>query len=433
MGRILIDTRDIRGAARDLRGGVGAISEARASVNSVFRGSWLGPNGGGFQSRWDQELAVISQVGNEVERIAGDLDGYASRVDSEQRLGSLIRGVAGWTLRTGKSLLSRVARFFQAGWDAFMAFLTRIANLIREAIAFLKKIGIKFVKVLVSKVSGLKWVVGALVGFAALLFSAVTSENFPGYPLRTLRDGYFALWAIIWPAKVISGPSQERMTLSPIADAANCIKSLKVGEFEIRDDGNGNIIVLLRGLEIGSKKANSAAETGSEKGGFGPYSAQVEAAIRAFKRDHYPNADISVSFVGHSQGGIAARNIVGDSKFWGNGITIGTVVTIESPVDGIDIPSGAPSVYQFNNTNSKVSKMDFGWKPLVAKLFTGSPGDTKNEHVVNVATGGGHAVDQFNKGDFENPQDKEHWANANKEIAANFSGKACTAYRYQRP
>ena len=154
MGRILIDTRDIRDAARDLRGGVGAISEARANVNSVFRGSWLGPNGGGFESRWGQELAVISQVGGDVERIAGDLDAYASRVDSEQRLGSQIRGVAGWTLRTGKSFLSRAWNALKAGWGAFMAFLTRISKLIREAMVLLATGN--FLPVLVG---GIKWLV----------------------------------------------------------------------------------------------------------------------------------------------------------------------------------------------------------------------------------------------------------------------------------
>jgi len=426
MGRILIDTRDIRDAARDLRGGVGAISEARASVNSVFRGSWLGPNGGGFQSRWDQELAVISQVGNEVERIAGDLDGYASRVDSEQRLGSQIRGVAGWTLRTGKSLFSRVARFFQAGWNTIMAFLTRIANLIREALAFIRKaLGKVGFLLILTVVASLAWNPLGLV-LAAWGFSAIGSLG----PLRAARNAYFEEWAKLFPTFPVGEPSSTQGSNSPIADAMNLIKSpppegLAPGQFEIRDDGQGNIVVVLRGLDMGSGKANSPAEVASETGGFGPYSAQVEAAIRAFKLEHYPNSVMSVSLVGHSQGGIVARNILDDAKFWKDGIKMGTVVTIESPVDGRRIPPEAPAVYQFNNNS-------FNIDAVISKLDVDMPGGPPNEHVVNVATGRGHDADQFNSGDQGTPQDQKHWSDANSKIAGSPAGRNWTSRRYQR-
>ena len=427
MGRILIDTRDIRDSARDLRSGVGMIAESRANVNSVFRGSWLGPNGGGFQSRWDQELAVIRQVGGDVERIAGDLDGYASRIDSEQRLGSQIRSVVGWTLRTGKSLLSRVARFFQAGWDAFMAFLTRISNLIREALAFiargLAKIGDRLARMVNNF---LTWVPLALFAIGAFIYSAVLSFG----PLREIRNAYFEAWAKVFPTFPVGEPSSTRGSNSPIADGMNLIKSsppegLAPGQFEIRDDGHGNIVVILRGLDLTSSKLNSPAEVASETGGFGPYSAQVEAAIRAFKLEHYPNSVMSVSLVGHSEGGIVARNILDDAKFWKDGIKMGTVVTIESPVDGRNIPPGAPAVYQFNNNS-------FNIDAVISKLDVDMPGGPPNEYVVNVATGKGHNADQFNSGTEGNDQDRKHWADANSKIAGDPADKNWTSRRYQR-
>lgn len=134
---------------------------------------------------------------------------------------------------------------------------------------------------------------------------------------------------------------------------------------------------------------------------------------------------MSVSLVGHSEGGIVARNILDDAKFWKDGIKMGTVVTIESPVDGRNIPPGAPAVYQFNNNS-------FNIDAVISKLDVDMPGGPPNEYVVNVATGKGHNADQFNSGTEGNDQDRKHWADANSKIAGDPADKNWTSRRYQR-
>ena len=309
-----------------------------------------------------------------------------------------------------------------------MAFLARIANLIREAMAFLKKALAKVgFWLTLTAVALLTWS-PVLQSLASWAFSVVGSFG----PLRAIRNAYFEEWAKVFPTFPVGDPSSRRGSNSPVADLMNLTKNsppegLAPGQFEIRDDEQGNIVLVLRGLGLTSPKLNSPAEVASEAGGFGPYSAQVEAAIRAFKLEHYPNSDMSVSLVGHSEGGIVARNILDDATLWRNGIKMGSVVTIESPVDGRSIPPGAPAVYQFNNTDSIP-----GTPISVSKFDVDMPGGPPNEYVVNVATGKGHDADQFNSGTEGTAQDQKHWADANEAIAGSPAGRNWTSHRYQR-
>jgi hypothetical protein len=183
---------------------------------------------------------------------------------------------------------------------------------------------------------------------------------------------------------------------------------LQAGQFGVIDKGNGEVLIVMRGLDASSWAGNSPAEVAFEQYGYGPYTAQVEAEILRLK-SKYPN--LTVSFIGHSEGGMAARNIVADSKFWSsNGIRFGAAVTIESPVDmrtggpGIDM---ATQVFQFNNKTAGifragVSDLDGVW----------SAGSVQGDTRVEIPSDQGHAGDQFVGGAHMTPEQKAEWVRA---------------------
>lgn len=442
MGRILIDTRDIRDSARDLRAATGALAETRGTLNGAFRSTWFGPEGARFQNDWNNRSAWIGRMADGVNGTATGLDGYANQVDAEQARTAL-RRLAGWKLRVAASFLEKLRRCVARTIAAIRNFFGRLMRLLGDIAAMLARVGIAIGRGIVIAT---EMVSGALNAAWTAIWNEVCCLNW-AVPFVQLLTLHVVLTRNLWSLGLLPKLEQKALyqaamrdpSVAPSAsspcegapksleDALKRIEGLDPGEFQIVDDGHGHLTVLMRGLHAERNFGpNSKAEVALEQAGFGPYSAQVEAALARYKQEHYPNTAVQIGFIGHSQGGMAARNIVADQGFFRRiGATVGPVLTVDSPVDGKAIPKTAQGqVWQFNNVISPVSKFDGGLHGSgeYAANVVGQQGDL----------GSRHSATQFNGGRHLTGQDRVEWEKANAAFAGSLGGDASRAYEYSR-
>lgn len=442
MGRILIDTRDIRDSARDLRAATGALAETRGALNGAFRSTWFGPEGARFQNEWNNRSAWIGRMADGVSGTAASLDAYAIRVDAEQAR-STIGKMPAWKLKFGVDLSTRLRRLAFRALKMINTFFARLSRLVADVLAALARLGFVFGR---GVVLGAEIVSGALLAAWTAIWNEVCCLNWvvPFVQVLTLNVILARnVWSLgllpKWEKKALYLAAMRNPSVAPSAasrcdgapknveDALTRIEGLDPGEFQVVDDGQGHLTVLMRGVHLDRDFGpNSKAEVAAEQAGFGPYSAQVEAALARYKQEHYPNTAVQIGFVGHSLGGMAARNIVADQGFFRRiGATVGPVLTIDSPVDGKAIPKTAHGhVWQFNNVLSPVSKFDSDLHESgeYAATVVGQQGNL----------GSRHSATQFNGGHYLTGQDRVEWDKANAAFAGSLGGDASRAYEYSR-
>jgi len=137
MGRILIDTRDLRGVAGDLRGAGGDVVSARATVTGAFGRAWLGPDAGSLRGQWD---GIAGAIGRDLERVHGvaaSIDRYAAGIDAEQARSA--RALIRWAVRPVRRAATTLRSLLVEAWRAMLAAFRRIAGLLRALVAELAR------------------------------------------------------------------------------------------------------------------------------------------------------------------------------------------------------------------------------------------------------------------------------------------------------
>jgi len=439
MGRVLIDLSDLRSAAVDLRRSTGAVDGARASVGSALRRAWLGPEGQRFHQDWAVRERSLGGGVDAIRAVAVRLEQYVDGVVQEQ--GRSFRAPVPWVLRpsrrliplphvvplldtvraltrvfgSAKQLLAEMLRLLRRG---LLRMQGRLAAWTRSVWGWLGKAGSVFTVAAVALL-----VAPLLPGMLSGALALGTGLAAVGALLFLLRPvGGDLLWrayAQRVPARIDTERSSKagsvwgglRRDGESVLDRAcrwldaRPPEGFAPGEFAIVDRGNGQVLVVMRGLDLGATAGNSLPEVGLEQLGFGPYSAQIEAELVRLQQK-YP--DLTVSFVGHSEGGMASRNVVAQN-LGRLGIRVGTVVSIDSPVDGRAIPPSIdPSdVYQFNNVNSPVSHLD-GAAP--------GGGSIQGDNRVEADSTGGHSSIQFVGGQNMTAEQRTLWERAGRSL-----------------
>lgn len=200
MGRILIDTRDIRETARDLRATNGMLAEVRSHVSAAIGGAWLGPNGGRFHEHWRHIVDSVQREGEAVHRGANDLEQYSASVDAEQARGAQRRAVV-WAMRPLRIATTSFLGALRAVWRSIVEVFKRIAGWLREVFDLLARALARFAALVTD------WILVAFRWASQASLAALrASRDFIGRHWRTamkfLHGDYFsgrlgAIWSLL--------------------------------------------------------------------------------------------------------------------------------------------------------------------------------------------------------------------------------------------
>lgn len=301
MTRILIDTDELHDIARDLRHTTGDLGDLLGRLGSGFHGTWM-PLGAVMVARWEGQDAQLRVLAERVTVDAASLDIEAMARDAEETVdncvGDLMGGVR-WSLReleTGTS------------WAK------------RRVPALLERLGRHVVAVVVT---------GVLSVVAALTTLCIGPLE-PVFHRIVRHDKH--------PKKItdVTGDWKGPTSLSGAHSYAQYMRIIgamppgTVVVLKVSDGPPARWVVLIRGVAFDNpgKSFNSPADASkSETTGWNAYEDAVWAAMA--KAGVKPGD--SLMLMGHSQGGITARNLAADSEFV-HTYKVDGVVTGGSPV-----------------------------------------------------------------------------------------------------
>ena len=354
MTRIYIDTNELHQIASDLRGTTGEAGHVISDLWAGFGSTWVGAREGEFRARQAAQCAQLGVLAGRVEFDAGRLDVEAWAVTAEEATEHAAAEVFDY-VRWHVRVFARDAR--HVGYDLEMAIKWAIAlpptiDAAKEALAY------RLISDVVGSVFGVPGsrILHGIDDFLAPALRPATQSTMP-------RPSSLAYWL------------QATQNKPP--------GSFPPGTFKIvtLDPGDpprkpATYVVLLRGIDGPNQGTDNSVEeaTFDEIAGDGRYAAEVRKALESLPRGSH------ITLIGHSQGGIVARDIVSDVA-WARkgGYQIDGVITGESPVSGMYVASGVQHVAEFKNKNDYVTDLNpragsSGGSNVDVFPFEGTPG-----------------------------------------------------------
>lgn len=354
MARIFIDTDELRTVAGDLRRDTGEIGPLLGRLGSGFQGTWMPLQSAPMGARWEGQNMQLRALAVRVHNDANSLTAEALWIDALEAgayaVGQFTRGVR-WTLTTvmtgaawiGSGVIGALHALGNFGIRALHA----VGNFGRQ---YLLPLG---TTLLVAGVTAIAKAAESLLRLSSLQYSLETWARNRPYSVTLDKPPRTA------PPSGSSG-NWDRFNKAVgqaegFGDLMERIGELPPGAISIikTQSDPPHWTVLLRGLDL---------DAGAEPNTLGGAACSMlvkwcdyEAAVSRLLVEAGVKPGDHVALIGHSQGGITARNLASDRTF-NETYKLDLVVTAGSPVEtGFPIRNSATSVVGLQNTSDPVT------------------------------------------------------------------------------
>lgn len=354
MGRIFIDTDELRTIAGDLRRDTGEIGPLLGRLGSGFHGTWMPVEAARMNVRWEGQNAQLRALAVRVHNDAASLTAEALLIEALEAgayvVGQFTRGVR-WTLTTVRNGATWVGSHVVGALHALGNFgrqaLDALGNFTRQ---YLRPLGTTLLVAIVAVFSQVVEDLSRVIALQSIVETWARNRDYSVSldkpPQTAPPPGSSGRWD-----RFNESVGQAR----GFGDLMERIDKLPPGTISIirTQSDPPHWTVLLRGLD-----RNAATETNTL--GDATCSMLVkwcdyEAAVSRLLVEAGVRPGDHVALIGHSQGGITARNLASDRTF-NETYNLDLVVTAGSPVEtGFPIQNSTTRVVGLQNTSDPVT------------------------------------------------------------------------------
>lgn len=344
MTRIFIDTDELRDIARDLRNSTGELNDLLGEVGSGFHTTWM-PLGVEMAVRWEGQSVQLRVLEARVMGGSVSLDIEALERDAEEVIDDAVSAFMGgipWVLHELDQGID---------WTTH-----EIGHELAELGHFADKVVVDLVVTIV--VVAIRVIVHESGPWIFLIDRLIRHQD---YPMRIQEPPGADQTAL--PAGAKSWEQWEHDLLEhahTYADYMRIIGAMPPGTIlvvQVADTCPARWVVLMRGIDMmhaGTSKNSLKVAAEGELVGWGPYEAAINAAM--VKAGVQPGDHLML--MGHSQGGITARNLAADHDFTHRYVVDG-VLTAGAPVsDGYPLVDSRTKAVELYNVGDPVTLLN---------------------------------------------------------------------------